>query len=76
MDDVQWKDRVVKQDMPTEYDRVDTLPGWSTQGVGNTRCTFYLHLRVYRRIPGAIHKFNQSHLLEKKHHMALEKRID
>jgi hypothetical protein len=48
MDDVQWKDRVVKQDMPTEYDRVDTLPGWSTQGIGNTRYVRFTYiLRVY-----------------------------
>ena len=48
MDDVQWKDRVVKQDMPTDYDRVDTLPGWSTQGIGNTRYVRFTYiLRVY-----------------------------
>eukprot|EP00943_MAST-04B_sp_MAST-4B-sp1_P001688 g1688.t1 len=48
MDDVQWKDRVVKQDMPTEYDRVDSLPGWSTQGIGNTRFVRFTYiLRVY-----------------------------
>ena len=37
VDRIQWKDRSVQIDMPNLYDRVDVIPGWSTQGIGNTR---------------------------------------
>ena len=47
LDRVQWKDRIVKQNMPTEFDRVDELPGWSTQGPGNTR---YVKIQFVTRV--------------------------
>ena len=47
LDRVQWKDRVVKQNMPTVFDRVDDLPGWSTQGPGNTR---YVKIQFVTRV--------------------------
>ena len=75
MDDVQWKDRVVKQDMPTEYDRVDTLPGMvHTRNRQHAVCTFYLYFACLSE--GCLGQYTNSTkaiCIEKKHHMALEK---
>ena len=47
IDKIQWKDRAVQLEMPNEYDRVDIIPGWSVQGVGNTR---YLRITMVERV--------------------------
>ena len=47
IDKIQWKDRAVQLEMPNVYDRVDVIPGWSVQGVGNTR---YLRLTMVGRV--------------------------
>ena len=46
IDRIQWKDRAVKLSMPNRYDRVDSIPGWSSQGVGNTR---YVRITMVER---------------------------
>ena len=47
IDKIQWKDRAVQLEMPNVYDRVDVIPGWSVQGVGNTR---YLRVTMVERV--------------------------
>ena len=47
IDKIQWKDRAVQLEMPNEFDRVDIIPGWSVQGVGNTR---YLRVTMVSRV--------------------------
>jgi hypothetical protein len=47
IDKIQWKDRAVQLEMPNVYDRVDIIPGWSVQGVGNTR---YLRITMVERV--------------------------
>eukprot|EP00946_MAST-07B_sp_MAST-7B-sp1_P003552 g3552.t1 len=46
IDKIQWKDRAVKLNMPNVYDRVDSIQGWSSQGVGNTR---YIRITMVER---------------------------
>ncbi len=46
IDKIQWKDRAVKLNMPNIYDRVDSIQGWSSQGVGNTR---YVRITMVER---------------------------
>ena len=46
IDKIQWKDRAVKLNMPNVYDRVDSIQGWSSQGVGNTR---YVRITMVER---------------------------